>query len=139
MLDRGIAYIALGSNLGRREQFLADGRRAVEAIPDTVVLAATPVEETAPLGGMEQGLYLNQMLAVETALGPRMLLRELQAIEARAGRQRAERWAPRTLDLDIVIFEGVNLNDPDLMLPHPELPNREFWQRELGLLRGIAK
>ena len=136
MLSRDIAYIALGSNLGEREQFLADARRAIESLPETRLLAATPVEETAPIGPAEQRPFLNQMVAVETTLDPRQLLAELQTIEAKAGRKRGERWGPRTLDLDIVLLEVASVNDAELIVPHPELPNRDFWQRELALLRG---
>ena len=136
MLNRDIAYIALGSNLGEREQFLADARRAIESLPETRLLAATPVEETAPIGPAEQRPFLNQMVAVETTLDPRQLLAELQTIEAKAGRKRGERWGPRTLDLDIVLLEVASVNDAELIVPHPELPNRDFWQRELALLRG---
>ena len=136
MLSRDIAYIALGSNLGEREKFLAEGLRAIESLPDTRFLAATPVEETAAVGPVNQGPFLNQMVAVETALDPHELLAELQGIEARAGRKRGERWGPRTLDLDIVLLEAASVNEPELIVPHPELPNRDFWQRELALLRG---
>jgi len=136
MLSRDIAYIALGSNLGEREQFLADARRAIESLPETRLLAATPVEETAPIGPAEQRPFLNQMVAVETTLDPRQLLAELQTIEAKAGRKRGERWGPRTLDLDIVLLEVASVNDAELIVPHPELPNRDFWQRELARLRG---
>jgi 2-amino-4-hydroxy-6-hydroxymethyldihydropteridine diphosphokinase len=135
---KDIAYVALGSNLGQREVFLADARTAIAAIPRTTVLAATEVEETAPIGPVAQGAFLNQMIAVETELSPPQLLDALQAIERSAGRTRTERWGPRTLDLDIVLFEKQSVSEPDLMVPHPELPNRSFWQRELAQLRGSA-
>jgi 2-amino-4-hydroxy-6-hydroxymethyldihydropteridine diphosphokinase len=100
------------------------------------VLAESAVEETEPLegGSAGQGPFLNQMLAVETTLSPLALLAALQAIERAEGRERRERWAPRTLDLDIVMFEGLSVDLPDLIVPHPELPNRLFWRRELDEL-----
>ena len=131
-----VAYIALGSNLGDREALLAQARAAIGGIRDTRLVAESSVEETPPLGSIPQGPYLNQMVMVETELSPRALLLALQAIEKAAGRVRAERWAPRTLDLDIVLIEGKELSDEGLTVPHPELPNRDFWLRELDELRG---
>lgn len=97
-------------------------------------MAASAVEETAPLGGMRQPAYLNQMLLLETSLEPRALLEACQAIERQEGRQRKERWGPRTLDIDIVRFSDRRVSEADLIIPHPELPNRDFWQRELAEL-----
>ncbi|HEY9451011.1 MAG TPA: 2-amino-4-hydroxy-6-hydroxymethyldihydropteridine diphosphokinase [Gemmatimonadaceae bacterium] len=131
-----IAYIALGSNLGDREGYLARARSALGALPGTRVLRASSVEETAPVGDVPQGPYLNQMVAVETTLTPRELLDRLHTIERSAGRVREVRWGPRTLDLDIVMFDRQTVNEPDLLVPHPEIPNRDFWQRELAELRG---
>lgn len=131
---RDVAYIALGSNLGDRERFLSVARDEIARLPKTKVLAATPSEETPPLGPPGQGPYLNQMLAVETELDPHELLDALQAIERRAGRKRAERWGPRTLDLDIVKFARQTIADESLVVPHPALHERDFWQRELQAL-----
>jgi len=133
-----VAYIALGSNLGNRELALARARAAIAAIRDTRLIAATEVEETDPIGPIAQGKYLNQMVAVSTTLPPRTLLAALHRIERAAGRVRATRWGPRTLDLDIVMIEGKEYTDDSLVIPHPELPNRDFWQRELTHLRGAA-
>jgi 2-amino-4-hydroxy-6-hydroxymethyldihydropteridine diphosphokinase len=130
-----IAYIALGSNLGDRDGYLTEARKALSALPGTRMIAATAVEETAPIGDEAQGPYLTQMVALETTLPPRHLLDELHRIEAEAGRRRDKRWGPRTLDLDIVMFDRQRVSEPDLQVPHPELPNREFWQRELAALR----
>jgi 2-amino-4-hydroxy-6-hydroxymethyldihydropteridine diphosphokinase len=99
------------------------------------VIAASAVEETAPLGGLAQPPYLNQMLAVETTLDPGTLLARLHGIEADAGRVRSNRWESRTLDLDIVLFDDRVVNTAELTIPHPGLLQREFWQRELAELR----
>ena len=104
-------------------------------MPRTALLAASAIEETAPLAGMEQPPYLNQMVLLATSLEPRVLLEACRAIEQREGRERAERWGPRTLDLDIVRFGERRVEERDLIIPHPELPNRDFWQRELAELR----
>jgi 2-amino-4-hydroxy-6-hydroxymethyldihydropteridine diphosphokinase len=133
---KDIAYVALGSNLGQREVFLAKAREAIARLKKTRVLAETAVEETAPVGPVTQGPFLNQMIAIETELSPRDLLSELQRIESESGRVRAERWGPRTLDLDIVMFDRQTGRDADLTIPHPELANRDFWLNELATLRG---
>jgi 2-amino-4-hydroxy-6-hydroxymethyldihydropteridine diphosphokinase len=130
------AYIALGSNLGNRAEHLAAARAALAALPGTRLLAASAVEETRPLGGMEQPPYLNQMVLLETTLDPRALLAACQAIERSRGRVRSERWSARTLDLDIVRYGGRRIAEPDLIIPHPELPHRDFWIRELAELEA---
>ena len=132
---RDVAYVALGSNLGDRTALLADARRALAALPRSRLIAETPVEETVPLGDVAQPPFLNQMVALDTALAPLALLDRLLDIERAAGRVRTVRWGPRTLDLDIVLFETQTVAHERLTVPHPELPNRDFWQRELALLR----
>ena len=133
---RDVAYIALGSNLGQREVFLAEARRAISSLAKTRVLGHTDTEETAPIGPVAQGPFLNQMIAIETELSPQDLLAELKRIETDAGRVRTARWGPRTLDLDIVLFEKQSVREPGLTVPHPELTNRHFWLRELAALRS---
>jgi 2-amino-4-hydroxy-6-hydroxymethyldihydropteridine diphosphokinase len=81
-----------------------------------------------------QGPYLNQMLLLDTGLAPRALLDALLAIEGAEGRVRRERWGPRTLDCDIVLYGDRSVREPGLVVPHPELPSREFWRRELRQL-----
>ena len=131
---RDIAYIALGSNLGDRDAHLAFARAALASLPESRLLAVSSVEETEPIDGSLQDLYLNQMVALETALSPRALLDALQRIERDAGRARAERWGARTLDLDIVKLGDMAIRDPVLTIPHPGLATRGFWQRELAEL-----
>lgn len=133
---RDVAYIALGSNLGQREVFLAQARRAIAGLAKTRVLGQTEAEETAPIGPIAQGPFLNQMVAIETELSPQDLLVALKQIEVDAGRVRTARWGPRTLDLDIVLFEKQSVREPGLIVPHPELSNRDFWLRELASLRS---
>jgi 2-amino-4-hydroxy-6-hydroxymethyldihydropteridine diphosphokinase len=130
-----VAYVALGSNVGDREANLRAASERIANIPGVTVIAATPVEETAPIGPVSQGAFLNQMMALRTSLAPRALLDALHAIEDEGGRERAVRWGPRTIDLDIVAFEQATVDDSDLVVPHPEIPNRDFWKRELALLR----
>jgi 2-amino-4-hydroxy-6-hydroxymethyldihydropteridine diphosphokinase len=129
-------YVALGSNLGNRQAHLSAALAALAALPDTAVIAASSIEETEPLGGKRQPSYLNQMVLLETRLEPRSLLQALQAIELKEGRTRTERWGSRTLDLDIVRFGERRVHEPDLIIPHPELSNRDFWRRELAELEA---
>lgn len=125
------AAVALGSNLGDRAAHLAGARAGLAALPETTLLRASRIEETLPLGGLEQPAYLNQMVLLETALGPFALLEAAQRLEAWAGRQRRARWDSRTLDVDLVRYGELVLQHADLTLPHPGLADRDFWQREL--------
>ncbi len=129
-------YVALGSNVGDRAAHLAYARARLAALPGTRLLKQSRVDETAPLGPVPQGAYLNQMVLLETALEPAELLVQLHAIESERGRERRAgvRWGPRTLDLDVVRFGDRVLREPHLVIPHPELPNRPFWLRELAEL-----
>jgi 2-amino-4-hydroxy-6-hydroxymethyldihydropteridine diphosphokinase len=131
-------YVALGSNLGDRQGHLSLARDALALLPGTSVVAASRIEETAPLGGRTQPAYLNQMLLLSTTLAPHELLHAVQAIEEKAGRVRSGRWDSRTLDIDIVRYGNVVLTDPDLTLPHPGLADRDFWQREIAELAANA-
>jgi 2-amino-4-hydroxy-6-hydroxymethyldihydropteridine diphosphokinase len=124
--------VALGSNLGDRDAHLRVAREALASLPNTSLVAASTIEETLPLGGMDQPRYLNQMVLLETGLEPHDLLQALHAIERQEGRERTERWGARTLDLDIVRFGNRRVNERDLIIPHPGLLDRDFWQRELA-------
>lgn len=116
-----VAYVALGSNLGDRRVHL---RGAVGALPD--VQRVSSVYETAPVGGPEQGPYLNCVVELDTDLDPHELLAACQAAEQAAGRQRDVRWGPRTLDADVLIYDDLELDTPDLVIPHPRMNERRF-------------
>ena len=135
-MKRERAYIALGSNVGDRGAHLAHARARLAALPKTRLIGVSSVEETAPLGPVAQPPYLNQMVLLETTLTPAELLAQCRAIEGERGRERRERWGPRTLDLDIVRYGARSVHEADLTIPHPELPNRDFWQREIAELEG---
>lgn len=131
-----LVYIALGSNIGDRDHLLATARAELAAMPQSRLVGVSAVEETEPIGP-EQPRYLNQMALVDTELEPESLLDELQAIELRHGRERDVRWGPRTLDLDIVAYaDGRRVSTDRLVVPHPELVNRDFWQREMASVQG---
>jgi 2-amino-4-hydroxy-6-hydroxymethyldihydropteridine diphosphokinase len=131
-------FVALGSNLGDRGAHLAHARARLAALPGTRVAGVSRVEETAPLGPVPQEAYLNQMVLLETTLTPEALLAECRAIEIERGRERRERWGPRTLDLDIVRFGVREVHEAGLTLPHPELPRRDFWLREIAELETLS-
>jgi 2-amino-4-hydroxy-6-hydroxymethyldihydropteridine diphosphokinase len=123
------ALLAVGANLGDRLGTLQGCVQAIGGLADTDVLAISPVYETAPVGGPAQPDYLNAVLIVATALGPRALLAATQRIEADFGRVRlpgAERFGPRTLDIDIISYDEEISDDPVLTLPHPRAHERAF-------------
>jgi 2-amino-4-hydroxy-6-hydroxymethyldihydropteridine diphosphokinase len=122
--------------MGDRAAHLAHARARLATLPGTRVVAVSRVEETAPIGPVAQPPYLNQMVLLETTLRPAELLAQCRTIEAERGRERRERWGPRTLDLDIVRYGAHIVREPDLTIPHPELPNRDFWRREIAELEG---
>jgi 2-amino-4-hydroxy-6-hydroxymethyldihydropteridine diphosphokinase len=129
--------IALGSNVGARESQLAAARAAISVLPGTRLVGASRVEETPAFGAGAQAPYLNQMVVVTTRLAPHALLRALQRVEQRMGRIRARRWGSRTIDLDIVGYGDRVVHTAALMLPHPGVAHRDFWQRELRELSSL--
>jgi 2-amino-4-hydroxy-6-hydroxymethyldihydropteridine diphosphokinase len=120
------AFVALGSNLDDREAHLAYARDALAAGPGLALLGASSVYETAPQGLEDQPSFLNQVLAVETVLEPLELLCVCQRIETERGRRREVRFGPRTLDVDILLIEGMVSGDPVLTVPHPRMLERAF-------------
>ncbi len=120
------AFVGIGSNLGDREENL---RRAVELLSEEEridVTAVSEIRETAPVGPVEQGPFLNGAVQIETDLGSRALLERLLAVELRLGRVRDERWGPRTIDLDLLLYGDEVVDEPGLRVPHPRLHERRF-------------
>jgi 2-amino-4-hydroxy-6-hydroxymethyldihydropteridine diphosphokinase len=115
------AFLSLGSNLGDRRATLV---AAVAAMED--VVAVSPVYETDPVGGPEQGPYLNIVVELATERSARDLLKAALALEVEAGRERRVRWGPRTLDIDVLWVEGESVDEPDLRVPHPRMHERGF-------------
>lgn len=115
------ALLGLGSNLGDRENYL---RTAIASIPDRV--ATSSLYETDPIGGPDQGAFLNVVVEMSTTLSPRALLELCQELEAAAERIRIERWGPRTLDVDVLWVEGETVDEPDLIVPHARMFERAF-------------
>ena len=123
------AFLGLGSNLGDRWEHL---REAVASMDD--VVRVSEVFETDPIGGPEQGAFLNVVVELETDRNPRELLAMCHRLEAAAGRVRAERWGPRTLDVDVLWIDGTTVDEPDLTVPHPRMFERRFVLEPLSEL-----
>jgi 2-amino-4-hydroxy-6-hydroxymethyldihydropteridine diphosphokinase len=125
------ALLALGSNLGDRVRYLQD---AVAMMPD--LIAVSPVYETDPVGGPDgQGPYLNMVVHIETDLDAWELLELCHRLEEKATRKRAAHWGPRTLDVDVLWLDGVTVDEPGLVVPHPRMTERPFV---LAPLRDLA-
>jgi len=118
--------IALGSNLGDRLGYLQGAVDALARTPGLTLATASPVYQTAPVGGPAQPDYYNAVLTARTVLAPRALLARCQQVENTFGRVRAETWGARTLDLDIIVYGDVVSDDPGLTLPHPRARERAF-------------
>jgi len=120
------AFVGIGSNLGDREENL---RRAVELLSEEdgiEVTAVSEIRETEPVGPVKQGPFLNGAVRVETDLGAQELLERLLAVEQRLGRVRTQRWGPRTIDLDLLLYDDLYVDEPGLTVPHPRLHERRF-------------
>jgi 2-amino-4-hydroxy-6-hydroxymethyldihydropteridine diphosphokinase len=115
------AYVGVGANLGDREATI---RAALEALPGLV--GVSKLRETDPVGVVDQPPFLNAAAVLETELAPRELLDTLLAVERELGRERRERWGPRTIDLDLLLYGDKTIDEPGLTVPHPRLHERRF-------------
>ena len=120
------AYIALGSNLGDKKAYLDNAVRALDALHGCKVEKVSSYLKTAPYGGVEQDDFLNACLELKTFLPPHELLDCLHDIEQEAHRERLVHWGPRTLDLDILLYDDEVISTPELTIPHPGIAEREF-------------
>ena len=120
------AYLGLGGNLGDRRRYLADAVQALNGESGVRVEEISSVYETKPVGVVDQPDFLNLVLEVATELPVRELLTRCLRIEAALGRVRVERWGPRTIDIDVLWYDGQTLNESDLVLPHPRMLMRAF-------------
>lgn len=124
------AYVGIGSNQGDARAQVLGALEELDALPETRLTARSPLYRSMPVGapGPE---YVNAVAAVQTTLAPERLLAELQAVELRHGRERPYANAPRTLDLDLLLYGGTELDTPLLTLPHPRMHQRAFVLRPL--------
>lgn len=121
-----VCYLGLGSNLGDREQFLRQAVSSLADLPETMVLQISSIYETEPVGFTEQEAFLNAAVKLKTGLSPENLLLACQAIEQQLKRVRSLKWGPRTIDIDILLYEDLQLCSPVLTIPHPLLDERLF-------------
>jgi 2-amino-4-hydroxy-6-hydroxymethyldihydropteridine diphosphokinase len=119
------AYLALGSNLGDRLATLGRAGELLDGAPGIEVVRSSRVYETEPVGP-PQPAYLNAVIEIDTALEPRELLAACLAVEAELGRVRAERWGPRSLDVDVLTYDHLTVDERDLVVPHPRMHERGF-------------
>lgn len=129
------AYVALGSNMGDREKYLQMGVDAMKERKDIRLQRVSSVRQTAPYGGVEQGDFLNSVMELRTLLTPGELLDYLHETEQRAERKREIHWGPRTLDLDILLYDDLVMDSEELTIPHADMQNRDFV---LGPMAEIA-
>jgi 2-amino-4-hydroxy-6-hydroxymethyldihydropteridine diphosphokinase len=128
------AYVGLGANLGPREQTLRRAVELVDAADDVDVLAVSELRETEPVGMVDQPRFLNGAVLVDTTLSPGALLDLLLEVERSLGRVRGERWGPRLVDLDLLLYGDEVIDEPGLRVPHPRLHERRFALEPLAEL-----
>ena len=129
------AFIGIGSNLGDRPATLAATRQALSQLPQSTLTGWSQIYETAPVGPVPQGKYLNAAAALETALEPLVLLGHLSDIEERSGRLPQDqriKWGPRTLDLDVLLYGDLVISKDELVIPHPLMHERWFVLKPLA-------
>lgn len=120
------AYIALGSNIGDRLQYLREAVKKLAEHEEILVVGTSSIYETDPVGYVQQNKFLNMVAYIKTSLSPFALLEVTQQIEQQLGRKRGIRWGPRTLDLDILLYNHENIETERLTIPHPRMTERAF-------------
>lgn len=120
------AYLGLGSNLGDTTENLLGAAKRISALPGTCITRSSSLFETAPWGYVDQPWFLNAVLETETSLEPHELLRRVKSIEQAMGRTPGLRWGPRLIDIDILLYDQVSIDEPDLIIPHPRICERLF-------------
>jgi len=134
---RLIAYIGIGSNLGDPVVQVQEAFEELDAIPDSVLVARSSLYSSKPMGPADQPDYVNAVAALDTLLSPEELLKVLRKIEDRQGRERGgEKWGPRILDLDLLLYGKKKINKADLTVPHPGLHERDFVIIPLAEIAG---
>ncbi|MHB9943431.1 2-amino-4-hydroxy-6-hydroxymethyldihydropteridine diphosphokinase [Clostridium sporogenes] len=123
-------YVAFGSNMGEKENYI---KRALEKIEERgiKIIKVSPIYETEPYGVLDQDSFLNGVVKIETNLTPENLIKELLLIEKQLDRVRERRWGPRTIDLDIIFYDDLIINEKNLIIPHKDMENREFVLKPL--------
>ena len=125
------AFVAFGSNLGDKEKFIDEAIEALSNLPQINIVAISDKIVTEPYGNVEQDVFLNGVMKIETLLPADELLQILQKVEEHAGRERKIHWGPRTLDLDIIFYDDDIISEYDLIVPNPDMKNRDFVLKPL--------
>ncbi|HUP27309.1 MAG TPA: 2-amino-4-hydroxy-6-hydroxymethyldihydropteridine diphosphokinase [Chloroflexia bacterium] len=136
---RTIAYLGLGSNMGDREANIEQALEKVDKLPGTRLLRRSPLYESKPWGKTDQADFLNIVAEISTLLEPEALLAHCKQIESDLGRTTGERWGPRPIDIDILLYSNMQVNTPSLTVPHPRMWEREFVLRPLADLTPDLK
>ena len=131
-------YLSIGSNIGDREKYLRDGIAFLETNEKVRIIKVSSLIETKPYGKVDQADFLNGAVMLETLLDPHELLELLHKAESAAKRERKEHWGPRTLDMDILLYDDIIMSEPDLVIPHPYMHDREFVLRPLYEIAPFA-
>ncbi len=126
-----LCYIGIGSNLGDRKKHIKNAIEKLKETEGVEVKKISNIYETEPVGGPKQGKYLNGVIEIETWLEPSDLMIKLQKIEKQSGRIRSVKNAPRTIDLDILLYGDKKIDEPGLKIPHPRMYEREFVMKPL--------
>jgi 2-amino-4-hydroxy-6-hydroxymethyldihydropteridine diphosphokinase len=119
-------YLSLGSNIGNRQEYIESAIELVGKTEGIKILKKSGLYETSPVGYVEQDLFLNAVIKIETDFSEREILKIINKIENELDRKREIRWGPRTIDIDILIFSDKKINETDLIIPHKEMLNRLF-------------
>ncbi|MFG6497530.1 2-amino-4-hydroxy-6-hydroxymethyldihydropteridine diphosphokinase [Fictibacillus sp. UD] len=126
MANNHIAYLSVGSNMGDREQLLTKAISLLEEYSEISIESVSSIYETDPVGVTDQPLFLNLALKLKTSLSPQGLLSKLQEVEMKLDRKRVQKWGPRTIDLDILLYNSVSIQTEVLTIPHPRMLERAF-------------
>lgn len=132
-------YLSLGTNMGDRQAHLQQALAGLKTLPQSELVAISPIYQTAAWGKTDQADFLNLCVHLRTELGPQELLAQTQALELDLGRERHEKWGPRTIDIDILLFGDERIDRPNLKIPHPYMDQRAFVLVPLADIAGHVR
>jgi dihydroneopterin aldolase/2-amino-4-hydroxy-6-hydroxymethyldihydropteridine diphosphokinase len=126
-----ISYLGLGSNIGNKSQNLETAIKHINLLENTKIIETAKFITTKPYGYENQDYFVNSVIKIETQFSPQTLLSKILEIELKMGRVRKIHWGPRIIDIDILYYEDLIIDDENLKIPHPEIPKREFILKSL--------
>ncbi|MGI6678185.1 MAG: 2-amino-4-hydroxy-6-hydroxymethyldihydropteridine diphosphokinase [Dehalobacterium sp.] len=125
-MKTNLVYLSLGSNMGNKKEYLSQALKYLKEVPTIRITRKSSLYQTDPVGYVEQDYFLNAVLELETSLEPETLLKTTQEIENKLNRKRTIRWGPRTIDIDLLLFNDQIISTPDLVIPHAQMHLRRF-------------